>query len=47
MHDNNFLELKTVDEANQVNMNLYTFLEKLSTQRGMYCFKIREIKRKK
>jgi hypothetical protein len=42
----NFIEKKTVDEANQVDLNDYTFMERLSSQRGFYCFKIREIKRK-
>jgi len=42
----NFMEKRTVEEANEVNLNDYTFMERLSAQRGFYCFKIREIKRK-
>jgi hypothetical protein len=42
----NFLEKKTVDEANEVDLSVYTFMERLSSQRGYYCFKIREMKRK-
>lgn len=41
----NFVEKSTVDEANTVNLDEYTFLERLSAQRGLYCFKRRESKR--
>jgi hypothetical protein len=41
----NFVEKITVDEANQVSLDKYTFLERLSAHRGVYCFKIRESKR--
>ena len=41
----NFIEKTTVDEANKVNLDQYTFLERLSANRGVYCFKIRESKR--
>lgn len=41
----NFIEKITVDEANEVDLDKYTFLERLSAQRGIYCFKIRESKR--
>jgi hypothetical protein len=41
----NFIEVRTKAEANKVDLNTYTFLEDLSVKRGMYCFKIREIKR--
>lgn len=41
----NFLEVMTVEEANRVDLNLYTFLERLSAKKGVYCFKIREQKR--
>lgn len=38
----NFVECSTVDEANQVDLNVYTFLERLSASKGKYIFKIRE-----
>jgi hypothetical protein len=41
----NFLEFVSVEEANKVDLNLYTFLERLSAKKGVYCFKIREHKR--
>jgi len=41
----NFLEVVLVEEANKVDLNLYTFLERLSAKKGIYCFKIREQKR--
>ena len=41
----NFVEKTTVDEANNVDLDKYTFLERLSANRGVYCFKIREAKR--
>ena len=43
----NFKEEKTVEDANEVNLSDYTFLERLSATKGMYCFKIRERKRLK
>jgi hypothetical protein len=41
----NFIEAKTVEEANRVNLTQYTFLERLSAARALYIFKIREAKR--
>ena len=41
----NFVEAKTLDEANDISLNDYTFLERLSAKRGTWCFKIREAKR--
>lgn len=41
----NFLEVTTVEDANKVDLNTYTFLERMSAERGKYCFKIRETKR--
>jgi hypothetical protein len=41
----NFLELVSVEETNKVDLNLYTFLERLSATKGLYIFKIREKKR--
>lgn len=46
MTKNNFIELETVNEANKIDLDVYTFLERLSARRGMYCFKIREVKRR-
>jgi len=46
MDNMNFVEKKNVDEANCVDLDHYTFMERLSSVRGMYCFKIREVKRK-
>lgn len=37
----NFIECKTVEEANEVDMEQYTFL-KYSELRHLYIFKIRE-----
>lgn len=42
----NFIECDNVLEANGVNLEKYTFLERLSATKGKYCFKIRESKRK-
>jgi len=41
----NFIEKNSVDEANTVSLELYTFLERMSAEKGVYCFKIRERKR--
>lgn len=41
----NFLEVATVEEANKISLEEYTFLERLSAKKGVYCFKIREVKR--
>ena len=41
----NFLEVKTVEKANNVDLDKYTFLERLSAKRNIYCFKIREARR--
>ena len=37
----NFIEVETVVEANDVDLNKYTFCERISAKRGMYIFKIR------
>ena len=39
---NNFLELDTVEDANKVSLEKYVFLERLSAERGKYCFKVRQ-----
>ena len=41
----NFIEKKTVEEAREVSLDNYTFLERFSAAKGVYCFKIRESKR--
>jgi len=41
----NFIEVKTVEEANNVDLDDYTFLERVSASRGTFIFKIREMKR--
>jgi hypothetical protein len=41
----NFIEVKSVEEANKIDMNQYTFLERFSSTHGSFIFKIREIKR--
>jgi hypothetical protein len=45
MSNINFLEKETLVEANEVDLGLYTFLDRLSARRGSWCFKIREAKR--
>lgn len=46
MAKKNFIERANVDDANTINLDEYTFLERLSANRGTYCFKVRELKRK-
>jgi hypothetical protein len=45
MTHNNFLEKETVDDANDVDLDKYTFLERMSAKKGLYCFKVRQAKR--
>ena len=40
-----FVEVETVEEANKIDMSKYTFLERMSAKKGVYCFKIREARR--
>jgi len=42
---NNFLECETVEQANKVDLDVYTFCDRLSGKKGVYCFKVREAKR--
>jgi len=42
---NNFVECETVELANKVDLDIYTFCERFSAKKGCYCFKIREAKR--
>jgi len=41
----NFVEAETIECANKIDLDNYTFLERLSAKRGTWCFKIREAKR--
>lgn len=43
--EENFLEKETTEQANLVDLDKYTFLERMSARKGVYCFKIREAKR--
>ena len=43
--EENFKELNTIEEANLIDLNNYTFLDRFSAVRGKFCFKIRESKR--
>jgi len=45
MSETNFLEMATLDDANRVDLDQYTFLERMSAVKGVYCFKVRESKR--
>ena len=45
MDDKNFIEKDTVESANTVDLDRYTFLERMSAKLGKYCFKVREAKR--
>jgi len=45
MTRDNFIEKETVDDANAVDLDKYTFLERLSAKKGLYCFKVRQAKR--
>jgi len=40
-----FIEVGSVEEANKINMEYYSFLERMSAVKGIYCFKLREAKR--
>lgn len=40
----NFIECKTVREANNIDLDMYTFV-RFSESRNKYIFKIREAKR--
>ena len=40
----NFIECETVEVANDINLKDYVFLERLSAEKGKYCFKIRQRK---
>ena len=40
--DKNFIECDTIEEANNVDLEKYTFLDRMSGEKGKYCFKIRQ-----
>lgn len=37
-----FLELNSAIEASRVSLEDYVFLERLSAERGSFCFKVRQ-----
>jgi hypothetical protein len=41
----NFIEAKNLSEANEVDLDNYVFLERMSSKMGAYVFKVRERKR--
>jgi len=41
----NFIEKDTVEEANEVDLNLYRWSERMSAMRGKYVFVMRQIKK--
>ena len=40
----NFVECQSTQEANEVDLETYTFLERVSAARKSFCFKIRQRK---
>jgi len=42
----NFIEKDTVEEANEVDLTLYRWSERMSAIKGKYVFVLRQIKRK-
>lgn len=42
----NFVEVESLEDANSIDLDAYTFLDRLSAERGTFCFKIREKVRK-
>lgn len=40
----NFIECSTPQEANKVDLEVYTFLARVSASRKSFCFKIRQRK---
>ncbi len=40
----NFIECNTLQEANEVSLKEYVFLERFSVEKNKYCFKIRQRK---
>lgn len=40
----NFIECETVEQANKVDLSQYTFLERLSAEKKLYVFKVRQRK---
>lgn len=45
MKHDNFIEVFASKEANEIDLNQYRFLDRLSGKRGTWCFKVREGKR--
>lgn len=40
----NFIECNNVEQANNVDLTKYVFLERLSVEMKKYCFKVRQRK---
>jgi hypothetical protein len=38
----NFIEVSSVEDANKVDLSLYTFCERLEASRGTFVFKVRQ-----
>jgi len=41
----NFIEKDTVEEANEVDLKLYRWSERMSAMKGRYVFVLRQIKK--
>jgi len=46
MSNPNFIEKDTVEEANEVDLTLYRWSERMSAIKGKYVFVLRQIKKK-
>jgi len=46
MSNLNFVEKDTVQEANEVDLKLYRWSERMSAVKGKYVFVLRQIKKK-
>lgn len=47
MSNLNFIEKDTVQEANEVDLSLYRWSERMSAKKGKYVFVLRSIKKPK
>ena len=45
MSNTNFIEKDTVQEANEVDLKLYRWSERMSAKTGKYVFVLRQIKK--
>jgi len=46
MKNPNFIEKDNVEEANEVDLKLYRWSERMSSVKGKYIFVLRQIKKK-